>query len=111
MTGNEYQALAMRTSRDDLTPNEHLINGVLGLAGEAGECADRVKKFLYQGHELDALRLAYELGDQLWYIAEAAHAIGYDLDTIMRMNIDKLKMRYPDGFSAERSLHRAPGDE
>lgn len=111
MTGNEYQHLAMRTSRDDLTPNEHLLNGVLGLSGEAGECADRVKKFMYQGHELDPLRLAYELGDSLWYIAETAHAIGYDLDSIMKLNIDKLRMRYPDGFSVERSVNRDAGDE
>jgi NTP pyrophosphatase (non-canonical NTP hydrolase) len=59
---------------------------------------------------MDFDHLAKELGDILWYVAETATAIGFDLDTIMQMNIDKLKARYPDGFSAEKSMHRKDGD-
>lgn len=110
MTVNEYQALAMRTSNKELPPDDHLLNGALGLTGEAGEVADLVKKTFMQGHELDVEHLAKELGDVCWYIAETATAIGCDLETIMKMNIEKLKKRYPDGFDSECSQHRAEGD-
>ena len=107
---NEYQQLAMRTSNKELTQYEHLLNGALGLAGESGEVADQLKKNRFQKHPLDLVHIAKELGDICWYIAETATAIGYDLETIMKMNIDKLKDRYPEGFDAERSIHRQKGD-
>jgi NTP pyrophosphatase (non-canonical NTP hydrolase) len=110
MTPNEYQKAAMRTSRTDRTTTEHLINGALGLTGEAGEVADIVKKHMFQGHSLDREHIAKELGDVLWYVAETATAIGYDLERIMNMNIYKLLKRYPSGFSVERSQHREKGD-
>ena len=107
---NEYQKLAMRTSNNELSNAMHLINGALGLAGESGEVADIVKKFWMQGHNLDQEHIAKELGDICWYLAETATAIGYDLETIMQMNIDKLRARYQKGFEAEKSLHRREGD-
>ena len=110
MTINEYQTAAMRTSNKTITQDEHILNGALGLTGESGEVADIVKKHLMQGHPLDITHIAKELGDICWYIAETATAIGYDLETIMQMNIDKLKKRYPEGFSSERSQHRQEGD-
>ena len=106
MTINEYQRLALRTLNPELDRRDVLINGVMGLCGEAGEAIDLVKKHLAQGHPLDAARLAAELGDVAWYLAETAHAIGYDLETVLRMNIEKLERRYPQGFSAEQSIHR-----
>lgn len=111
MTGNEYQKLAMVTLNPTLDKKDVLINGVMGLCGESGEAIDIVKKHLAQGHELDRERLAKELGDIAWYLAETAMAIGYELDDIFQMNIEKLKKRYPEGFSAERSIDRVPGDE
>ena len=128
MTINEYQKLAMRTAwaktKDDLPPKVMillesgamtkeellLLNGVLGLGGESGEGLDLVKKNIFQGHELDFDHVAKELGDIAWYLAVSATAIGYNLETIMQMNIDKLRKRYPEGFDAERSLHREEGD-
>ena len=111
MTINEYQSLAMRTA-SGMNYEHHgmLLNGVLGLCGESGEVADIVKKAIFQGHELNIEHVAKELGDICWYIAVSATAIGCDLETIMKMNIDKLRKRYPDGFDAERSKHRAKGD-
>ena len=106
MNANEYQKEAMRTLNPQLEKRDVLINGVMGLCGEAGEAIDLVKKHLAQGHELDKEKLAKELGDVAWYLAETAHAIGYDLETILQMNIDKLRARYPEGFSAERSMGR-----
>ena len=96
MTINEYQKLAMVTLNPELDKKDVLINGVMGLCGESGEAIDIVKKHLAQGHELDKEKLAKELGDVAWYLAETATAIGYDLEDIFQMNIDKLKKRYPD---------------
>ena len=107
---DEYQVLAMRTRNTELTPDLHLLNGALGLCGESGELADLIKKYMMQGHRLDRVHIAKELGDICWYIAETATAIGYNLETIMQMNIDKLKDRYPEGFEAERSINRQEGD-
>ena len=110
MTINEYQKLAMTTLNPALSEKEALLNGVMGLCGESGEAIDLVKKWMMQGHEHDKAHLAKELGDVAWYLAETATAIGYDLETILQNNIDKLKARYPEGFTAERSMHRTNGD-
>ena len=109
MSPNEYQKLALRTASKEAMENPTL-NGVLGLGGESGECLDLVKKHLFQGHELDKAKMAKELGDVAWYLALTASGIGYDLEDILRMNIDKLRARYPDGFDTEHSLHRKAGD-
>lgn len=110
---NEYQELALRTANTDAMKikEEAMLNGVLGLNGEAGEVADLVKKNRFQGHGLDNEHIAKELGDICWYIALLAYSINYDLETIMQMNIDKLKARYPEGFDKERSLHRGSEDK
>lgn len=109
MTLNEYQNEALRTNSNN-SEIPTIVNGVLGLCWEAGECADLVKKHLFQGHELDKEHLAKELGDVAWYLAIAAHSIGYELDDICQMNVDKLHKRYPHGFDPKRSLHRQKGD-
>lgn len=106
MTINEYQQLALRTLNPQLSEKDVLINGVMGLCGESGEVIDIVKKHLAQGHSLDKEKIAKELGDVAWYLAETAYAIGYPLEEILRMNIDKLKARYPDGFDPEKSMNR-----
>ena len=111
MTINEYQTAALRTAQTDkFSESDLLLNSVLGLCGESGEVADIVKKFRFQGHDLDVEHIAKELGDISWYLAVGAYAIGYDLETILQMNVNKLKARYPDGFSTDRSLHRAEND-
>ena len=111
MTINEYQALALRTESritTDPVPYIRVLEGLMGLNGEAGEAIDLMKKVLFQGHEFD--HLAKELGDIAWYLAVTADAIGYDLETIFQMNVDKLKARYPDGFDSEHSQHRSAND-
>ena len=111
MTPNEYQKLAMTTLNPQLTQKDVLINAVMGLCGESGEAIDIVKKHLHQGHELDREKLVKELGDIAWYLAEAATALDIDLETVLERNIEKLKSRYPEGFSAERSIHRNPQED
>ena len=128
MNGKEYQNLAMRTNDgnatnrllnltlSDTTENGIgedtgvILNACLGLSGEVGEFNDMIKKWIFQGHKLDTEHLAKELGDIAWYLAISADAIGYDLETIIRMNVEKLRARYPDGFDSERSIHRSEND-
>lgn len=105
MTGNEYQQRALRTASAQ-TARELILNGVMGLSGESGECIDIVKKHMFQGHNLDREKLIDELGDVLWYIAITAAGLDVGLDDIMQHNVDKLRARYPEGFDAERSIHR-----
>ena len=107
MTINEYQDLAMRTLNPELSKKDVLINSVMGLCGESGECIDIVKKWLAQGHALDKDKLAKELGDVAWYLAEAATALEIPLEEILAANIEKLKQRFPEGFTTEDSLTRA----
>lgn len=106
MTANEYQKLAMTTLNPALSQKDVLINGVMGLCGESGEVIDLVKKHLHQGHPLDREKLIKELGDVCWYIAEIATALDVPLENVLAQNIDKLRARYPEGFSAQRSQHR-----
>ncbi|MHC1785659.1 MAG: nucleoside triphosphate pyrophosphohydrolase family protein [Christensenellales bacterium] len=97
----------MRTcSLDSFQGLAALQNAALGLAGESGEFADSVKKVSFQGHELDRPHLKEEIGDILWYCALAAKALNADLHEIALDNIEKLRRRYPEGFQAERSIHR-----
>ncbi|MDY2872855.1 MAG: nucleoside triphosphate pyrophosphohydrolase family protein [Eubacteriales bacterium] len=107
---NDYQRLAMTTLNPALDKKDVLINSVMGLCGESGEAIDIVKKWLAQGHELDRAHLAKELGDVAWYLAEAATALDIPLEEILRANLDKLKARYPEGFSAQNSIERAEDD-
>lgn len=73
---------------------------------KAGEVADLIKKYLYQGHDLPCEKVVEELGDLMWYIALTADLIGRSMEDIMQANIDKLWYRYPEGFRAADSIHR-----
>lgn len=110
MTINEYQKAAYRTANQSLTDSQQLQNGLMGLNGESGECIDILKKHLFQGHDLDKYHIAKELGDVAWYLAVSAQALGFDLETILQINVEKLKARYPHGFDAGHSQHRSSGD-
>ena len=122
MTGNEYQELAMRTNDgkslerlchaigyEDIDIGS-LLMGCLGLAGESGELLDLFKKWIFHNKPLDKDHAKKELGDVLWYVAEIAHSMEWNLDEIMQMNVDKLKARYPEGFSVDLSNHRREND-
>ena len=109
MTGSEYQLLASRTINNDLTKSEQEMHALHGLVGEIGELHSLYQK-VYQGHEFDEHHAMSEVSDMLWFIAEYCTAMGWNLDDVMQYNIDKLIARYPDGFEADKSLHRAEGD-
>lgn len=118
MTINEYQQLALRTEYlenpkyEEIDVNTlRLMQGLMGLNGEAGECIDLLKKHLYQGHWFDRVHLAKELGDVAWYLALSADALGYKLEDIFAMNVQKLESRYPNAvFSVDASTNRKDGD-
>lgn len=109
MTGNEYQFLAARTINKRLNKTDQENHALYGMVGEIGEIHSIYQK-VYQEHELDADHLKKELGDLLWFIAEYCTALGWDLDEVMQLNIDKLRARYPEGFDADHSLNRVVGD-
>ena len=107
LTADDYQRAALRTAQADvLSSDELLLNGVMGLCGEAGECIDLVKKHRFQGHELDRDKLMKELGDVAWYLAVASKAAGFRLSEVFEENVKKLKERYPTGFDKARSINR-----
>ena len=106
LTLDEYQKLAARTAGAGGDGERRIIVSALGLAGEAGEFANIVKKKTAHGHNVSSEILADELGDVLWYVAEAATSCGLSLGDIAQQNVEKLCQRYPDGFSEERSRNR-----
>ncbi len=95
-----------RRTQPSLNTNDARIYAALGLAGETGEIVDLIKKTYYHGHAEDDARLVEELGDVLWYAVLLADALGVTLQEVFAVNQEKLKKRYPEGFSAERSRQR-----
>ena len=107
MDMNEYQELALRTAGHRQDRQSVLTYTALGLTGESGEVAEMIKKAFYHAHPLDPQALSKELGDVLWYLAVMADGLGLSLEQIAQENVEKLRARYPEGFSEERSLNRA----
>lgn len=104
----DYHKKALRTANNMyLDPGElTLANCALGVAGEAGEFADLIKKTLAQGHTLDKNKAMLELGDVLWHLTIAAERLGYNLNDVAHANINKLQSRYPEKFSTDLSVGR-----
>lgn len=109
MDMNDYQRLAARTINTGLNLAEQEMHALHGMVGEIGELHSLYQK-LFQGHEVEIVHLKKELGDLLWFIAEYCTAMGWTLEEIAQMNIDKLKARFPEGFEIDKSLNRAEGD-
>lgn len=105
MTFAEYQVLARRTQNRDLCPEYMLEHATWGLAAEVGEVLSLHQKSR-QGHQLEVWNVRKEIGDVLWMLAELCDCYGLSLEDIAAENIEKLIKRYPNGFSAERSINR-----
>lgn len=86
--------------------NEAVKNYCFGLIGETGEFVDLIKKALYHGHPLDDEKAMKELGDVLHYLSGLCTMLGFSLEHVATMNLDKLSKRYPVGFSVEDSKKR-----
>jgi len=93
---------------------ERLTTAGVGLAAESGEFLEIVKKMVFQGkpwNDDNREHLIIELGDVMWYVAQACMALDVPFDDVIRGNVKKLEKRYPGGsFSIEKSEVRAKGD-
>jgi len=111
MKASDYQKKAARTLIDapdfEIPDNEiMLVWNAIGLAGEAGEVAELVKKGVFHRHGIDREKMVKELGDVMWYVAALCTKLDMDLGVIMEVNIRKLEERYPSGFSSQDSKRR-----
>ena len=95
-------------------PTERLLTVAVGMSAEAGEFTEIVKKIIFQGkpvNEENLFHMKRELGDIMWYVAQACMGLNISLDDIIEMNVDKLKSRYPGGeFDVHYSENRVEGD-
>ena len=95
-------------------PTERLLTAAVGMSAEAGEFTEVVKKIIFQGkpvNEENLFHLKRELGDIMWYVAQACMGLNVSFDEIIEMNVDKLMSRYPDGeFDVTQSENRQEGD-
>ena len=78
----------------------------LQLAKHAGKAADVIKKAVGHGHPLDRQQVIAHLGECIWYLGVLAARFGWNMADVLRTNVDKLRARYPDGFSTEASMAR-----
>lgn len=106
MTINEYQELALRTAPPRISQIEDLEHAAMGLCTEAGELLDPCKKHLFYGKPIDWTHIVEEAGDSLWYAALVARAAGVPLEEIAKLNIAKLRCRYPVKFDEGHALNR-----
>lgn len=104
MTFDDFQREAKRTHDAPFPDRERLPVMTLGLCGEAGEVAELVKKAAWHGQTLDLEKISNELGDVLWYVADLATSLGLSLEAIAAGNVEKLRRRYPNGFTADGGL-------
>lgn len=107
MNFNTYQGLAKNTAGFQEIHEERLVCAVLAMAGEVGELANHIKKGIWHGHGINQEFVLEELGDILWYLSETATSMNIYLDDVAEFNIDKLRQRYPDGFSEDASKNRS----
>ena len=95
-------------------PSERLLTASVGMCAEAGEFTEIVKKIIFQGkpvNEENLFHLKRELGDIMWYVAQACIGLDISLDEVLAMNVEKLKARYPGGdFDVHYSENRKEGD-
>jgi len=95
-------------------PTERLLTAAVGMSAEAGEFTEIIKKIIFQGkpvNEENLFHLKRELGDIMWYVAQACIGLNISLDEVLEMNVDKLKARYPGGeFDVHFSENRKEGD-
>lgn len=111
---NDYQTACLRTESNDFPAikgrvtdeNIRLLHAGIGLATEAGEFLDALKKHVFYGKDLDKVNLMEECGDLMWYMSVALDALGYDYKSVMERNIEKLSARYKDGFTKDAAVNR-----
>lgn len=109
MNFKEYQDNAVKTAKaGDFKFN--LVHAAMGLAGEAGEFTDCIKKYAIYGQSLDSRNAAEELGDVLWFVALACDTLGINMEFIADQNIAKLQKRYPEKYTDLHAAQRLDKD-
>lgn len=98
----DYDKIRERLNNDTID----LLHAGLGMCTEVGEFVDVIKKHLFYGKEIDTVNLKEELGDKLWYIAVALRKLETTFNEVMKTNIDKLKLRYPEKFTEDKAVNR-----
>jgi NTP pyrophosphatase (non-canonical NTP hydrolase) len=96
-----YRDEVLRLCNKELNQEEKLINGAMGLAGEAGEVVDLIKKFKFHKKPFDREKLLNEMGDVRWYLELLTIAVGTTMEEVEALNTKKLNVRFPNGFTAE----------
>ena len=102
----EFQKLSVRTLNNSLSEKEQLADMVIGASCEFSEAGDSLKKYLFQGHELDKKHIEEELGDTMFYICNLATLLDINMEDVLEKNIEKLNKRYKNGFSYKASIDR-----
>lgn len=105
-TLDDYQQDAMHLAQAGRSEEKLIAGWGLGLGGESGEIQEHIKKYVLYGKPLPVAKLHEELGDLLWYVAAVADLLGFDLSTVARANIRKLRKRYPNGFTQADAIAR-----
>lgn len=111
MDAKTYQSEALKTlsSQFHFSPvpdNCNLLHAAIGIATEGGELLDALKKTIFYGKELDSVNLKEELGDLMWYIAIACESLGTSIEEVCKININKLRARYPEKFTSDAAINR-----
>lgn len=114
MDVNEFQRLAKRTmpkpqqlgNGTEWYNNLQKANYAMGLAGEAGELVDVIKKEIFHNHPPDLEKKINEMGDLMHYAAGVANMYNFTLEEAMEFNTNKLRKRFPNGFNSEDSIKR-----
>ncbi len=111
---SESFSVRLRELYSEGLPVERLLTAAVGMSAESGEFIEIVKKMIFQGkpvNEENLFHLKRELGDVMWYVAQACMALDTSFDEIVEMNVEKLKKRYPGGeFDVHKSENRKDGD-
>ena len=111
---SESFSVRLRELYSEGLPVERLLTAAVGMSAESGEFTEIVKKMIFQGkpvNEENLFHLKRELGDVMWYVAQACMALDTSFDEIVEMNVEKLKKRYPGGeFDVHKSENRKEGD-
>lgn len=105
MNIDDFQQQSMRTAKR-VDQAYDLTHAALGLTGEAGEFCDAIKKHVIYGKPLDRGNALEELGDILWFCALAADTLGVNLSEVAEMNVQKLRLRYPEKYSDNLAKQR-----
>lgn len=101
-TLSEYQKICKATAKNDFdTDIEEIMCWGLGLTGEAGDVAGCIKKVYAHKNENQKQGIRENVGDTLWCIAMICNFFGWDMNDILNENVEKLKKRYPEGFTLE----------